>query len=442
MNDKENKADNIKDVIEIEPVLSQTDEDQKKIEGIIKKIFERYGFSTSGAEEYESHVVYLKKEHYHFANKGFLKIPLAYKNLESGMPWFPYWILNIIEMCKDEYEMSINVKLKFVDFLKELQHPEGGFRGGCGGLSHIVSNYAAVMAILNLGIKEAYDIIDIPKMRQFLLKMKNNNFKTDEKTITDKNGEFVLTKEKEGYCSSYFEAFPGAFSAHYNGESDLRATYCALTVASILNILDDELTQGVVENIKKCQTFEGGIAPAPFCEAHGGYSYCGIATLILLNKLHEIDVKSFVRWIVNRQMTVEGGFNGRTNKLVDSCYSFWQGSVFNLLSMGDSTLTYDKELLYDQLSLQAYILFCCQNPNGGLFDKPGKPPDFFHTNYATAGLICSQECFIDKTKVCLYYDLNNEFKDLNPIFCVPESKVRKARKYFQSLSNKTETKKE
>jgi hypothetical protein len=29
---------------------------------------------------------------------------------------------------------------------------------------------------------------------------------------------------------------------------------------------------------------------------------------------------------------VEGGFNGRTNKLVDGCYSFWQGAVLPLLA--------------------------------------------------------------------------------------------------------------
>lgn len=30
-------------------------------------------------------------------------------------------------------------------------------------------------------------------------------------------------------------------------------------------------------------------------------------------------------------MSFEGGFQGRTNKLVDGCYSFWQGSTFALL---------------------------------------------------------------------------------------------------------------
>jgi prenyltransferase beta subunit len=32
-----------------------------------------------------------------------------------------------------------------------------------------------------------------------------------------------------------------------------------------------------------------------------------------------------------RQMKLEGGFQGRTCKLVDACYSFWQGAVFPIL---------------------------------------------------------------------------------------------------------------
>jgi protein farnesyltransferase subunit beta len=30
-------------------------------------------------------------------------------------------------------------------------------------------------------------------------------------------------------------------------------------------------------------------------------------------------------------MRLSGGFQGRTNKLVDGCYSFWQGALFPLL---------------------------------------------------------------------------------------------------------------
>jgi protein farnesyltransferase subunit beta len=35
---------------------------------------------------------------------------------------------------------------------------------------------------------------------------------------------------------------------------------------------------------------------------------------------------------VHRQMRFEGGFQGRTNKLVDGCYSFWQGGLFPLVN--------------------------------------------------------------------------------------------------------------
>ena len=34
-----------------------------------------------------------------------------------------------------------------------------------------------------------------------------------------------------------------------------------------------------------------------------------------------------------RQMRYEGGFQGRTNKLVDGCYSFWQGGAFPIIHM-------------------------------------------------------------------------------------------------------------
>ena len=332
------------------------------------------------------------------------------------------------------------MKMQFVQVLKELQHEDGGFRGSPRGHAHLIATYAAIMSIANLGIPEAYDIVDIPKMKNFLLKMKNNNFEIDKKpSYTDKNGVYLITRENEGDFISYHTAFPGTFQNHINGESDLRSTYCAMTTASVLNLINwddlsnDPLTKGVVENIKNCQTFEGGLGPEPYCEAHGGYSYCGIATLVLLNKLHEIDVNAFIRWLVSRQMTKEGGFNGRTNKLVDSCYSFWQGSVFNLLYMTDKKYSYDMELLYDQLSLQAYILFACQEQKGGLIDKPGRYPDLFHTNYATAGLVLSQECQIENCKVVLNADLDKLFEKVNPIYCTIDEKVKKAINYYAQL---------
>ena len=130
-------------------------------------------------------------------------------------------------------------------------------------------------------------------------------------------------------------------------------------------------------------------------------------------------------------MTKEGGFNGRTNKLVDSCYSFWKGSIFNMLYMADKNLSNGMELLYDPLSLQAYIIFACQNSKGGgLIDKPGKYPNLFHTNYATTGLSLSQECQIENCNIALNTDLDKVFEKINPIYCTNDEKVKQEIKYY------------
>jgi protein farnesyltransferase subunit beta len=79
------------------------------------------------------------------------------------------------------------------------------------------------------------------------------------------------------------------------------------------------------------QTYEGGLGGEPGNEAHGGYTFCGVAALLLLGRPEVLDVPLLLHWATQRQGHVEGGFNGRTNKLVDGCYSFWQGGVFPLL---------------------------------------------------------------------------------------------------------------
>ena len=46
-----------------------------------------------------------------------------------------------------------------------------------------------------------------------------------------------------------------------------------------------------------------------------------------------VDVRRLLRWLVHMQGSeIElGGFKGRTNKLVDGCYSWWVGGAFALL---------------------------------------------------------------------------------------------------------------
>jgi len=67
----------------------------------------------------------------------------------------------------------------------------------------------------------------------------------------------------------------------------------------------------------------------PFNEAHGGYTYCGLSTALMFDDWSSIDLPKALNWVANRQMTKEGGFQGRCNKLVDSCYSFWLAGSFD-----------------------------------------------------------------------------------------------------------------
>lgn len=85
-------------------------------------------------------------------------------------------------------------------------------------------------------------------------------------------------------------------------------------------------------------------------EAHGGYTFCATASWILLQPYLQthytnvpkptINYSSLLRWLTQMQgVEIElGGFKGRTNKLVDGCYSWWVGGcvvlVEGLLGVG------------------------------------------------------------------------------------------------------------
>ena len=139
-----------------------------------------------------------------------------------------------------------------------------------------------------------------------------------------------------------------------------------------------------------CRTAdEGGIGATPGEEAHGGYTFCGLAALVLLGDTSRLRVHALLDWLAQRQMGAHGGFQGRTNKLVDGCYSFWQGGAFPLvrgLLAAQDDLGDDSEALFCSRGLLDYILVCTQAPQGGLRDKPGRGRDYYHTCYCLSGL--------------------------------------------------------
>lgn len=108
------------------------------------------------------------------------------------------------------------------------------------------------MSISLIKKEKGYEIIEKEKIYKWLLSLKNKNRK-------------------------------GSFLMHKEGEVDLRAVYIVITIGSILNLLTEELIEGVGEYITDCQTYEGGIGSDINREAHGGYTYCGVAALAIIN---------------------------------------------------------------------------------------------------------------------------------------------------------------
>ena len=86
----------------------------------------------------------------------------------------------------------------------------------------------------------------------------------------------------------------GAFSLHIDGEVDVRGTYCALVVAKLTNIFDQELFEGTSDWLLKCQTYEGGFGGSPYSEAHGGYTFCALAALTLLGTESQCNLRSLL----------------------------------------------------------------------------------------------------------------------------------------------------
>ncbi|KAJ8399073.1 hypothetical protein AAFF_G00414520 [Aldrovandia affinis] len=383
------KEDNVETVTSVQ---------QKKVEDTIQEVISAYR---------ENHTLtqptLLRDEHYMYLKKGLQDISDAYECLDASRPWLCYWILHSLDLLEEV--LSANMSSDVCAFLSRCQSPTGGFAGGPGQQAHLAPTYAAVNALCIIGTQEAYDVIDREKLLDFLFSMRQPD---------------------------------GSFVMHVGGEVDIRSAYCAVSVASLTNVLTPELVEGTPSWIVSCQNWEGGLGGVPGLEAHGGYTFCGTAAMVILGKEHMLNLKSLLRWVVSRQMRFEGGFQGRCNKLVDGCYSFWQAGLLPLLhhvlsTEGDSTLS-TKRWMFEQQALQEYILLCCQNPAGGLLDKPGKSRDFYHTCYCLSGLSIAQHFGSRgfRHELILGKD-TNRLAPTHPLYNICPAKVAQALEHFHQL---------
>ncbi|CAF2769025.1 unnamed protein product [Rotaria sp. Silwood2] len=383
-----------------------TNTEQADCEQAVEKLFQNFlnqqsSYGLKGP-------VLQRDKHATFLLKGLRHLPRTHESLDASRPWLVYWITQSLYLLDEQLSEAYTNDI--CDFLQRCQHPDGGFGGGPGQIAHLAPTYAAVNALCLLRSEKAYNIIDRKKLSAWL------------QTICD--------------------PLNGSFSLHIDGESDIRATYCAATVATLCQLEDRaELFEDTAEWVASCQTYEGGFGACPGAEAHGGYSFCGYATLLLLDRESICDRESLLRWTVNRQMTFEGGFQGRTNKLVDGCYSFWVGALLPLIQAvqrkkpirESQDVNKNHEPLFDTIAAQEYVLLCCQvDQTGGFTDRPkvnSRGSDFYHTCYCLSGLSLFQDDGQDQTSI-VCGDSENKLRNTHPLFNIGPECAREAMDYF------------
>ncbi|CAD5232532.1 unnamed protein product [Bursaphelenchus xylophilus] len=326
-------------------VETETSSEQKVVELSVKDILSRHS----------REVFYFKRDrHVHYILKHLETLPSGYSGQEAGRTWFCFWAIHSLRLMG--HDLSSTQKTRFIKFLEACQHPSGGFGGAPGQYPHMATTYAAIMSLVSIGTEEALAMIDRKALLRFYWSLKQVD---------------------------------GSFRMHENGEIDVRGVYCMVACCFVLGLMNDKLFEGVAGWLTRCQTYEGGFAGSPDCEAHGGYTLCGAAALVLMDKAHLIDAQALVRWCAMRQMPYEGGFQGRAGKLVDVCYSYWVGAAAviaqNCLVPPPQTL-----VAFNPKGLEEYILFVSQCVSGGFKDKPTKPSDLYHTCYALSGLSLAQ----------------------------------------------------
>eukprot|EP01032_Pedospumella_encystans_P021557 gene21557-24443_t len=266
-------------------------------------------FQDGELVNYNKEIRLLRSLHAIYLTNGLQHLSGGFVSLDASRPWICYWIIHALYLLNREPTFMYP---RVINTLKFMQNKYGGFGGGPSQITHCAPNYAAVLTLCTIGTPAALEIIDRPAMYSYFLSLKSPS---------------------------------GGFMIHTDGEVDSRGTYTVIAVARVLNILTKELTEGVADFVVRCQTYEGGFGGEPNNEAHGGYNYCALATLLILKSAHLCDMEAQENWLLRRQVKLEGGFQGRTNKLVDSCYSFWQGAALAMCEMvkNSDSDTYDME---------------------------------------------------------------------------------------------------
>lgn len=399
--------------------------EQSDIEARVKAIRDQHGLEHSEELGAVPKIPRLDREkHVTWLLRNLRRVTHGYSAYDALQPWVAYWIVHSLNILN--VQIPDDDAKHLVDLLRSMRVNDLGvddgqvdsFAGGPGQcVGHVASTFAGVMALISIGTEDALETV-----------------------LEMKDGLLAFVRRR-------YDAEEGSFEVSEYGERDVRALYCAVAVASVLSFFSD--TEEVAKDtetwwyksvdihryIRSLMAFDGGLAGECGAEAHGGNTYCGFAASVLVGlEWTDQEKEELLDWVVMRQMSYEGGFQGRVNKLVDSCYSFWIGGTFAMLG--------EKYDMSNADSLEMYVLQCCQQANGGLRDKPGAPRDLMHTCYALSGLSIAQHYTSNRESNRRKHKAGNSIEKVNVVYNLREDRLAMAKIYFERCYREGGRKKE
>ncbi|RWS17449.1 geranylgeranyl transferase type-2 subunit beta-like protein [Dinothrombium tinctorium] len=247
-------------------------------------------------------------------------------------------------------------------------------------------------------------------------------------TIYDAINDNVIDLNKVVTYIKSLQQKDGSFFGDKWGEIDVRFSFCAIASLSLLNRLHEIDINSAISFVMKCNNLiDGGFGSRPGSESHAGLVYCALGALSLTGQLDRINADLLGWWLCERQLP-SGGLNGRPEKLPDLCYSWWVLASLQILG---------RLHWIDRNKLMRFITACQDEESGGFSDRPGNLVDPFHTLFGIAGISLliheygdsydSEATAVQMTK------LKSCVKLINPVLCMPQCLIDKLNIKMQLL---------
>jgi protein farnesyltransferase subunit beta len=204
-------------------------------------------------------VLLLREKHVAYLTRALNRtLPGSYVSLDASRSWIIYWtlhsldLLNALPPVETLYNVIQTLKRCFtaerVESTNGSKRGGGGFGGGPQQMPHCATTYAAVMSLCILGGAKTCVEGAIPSYisEEALSFLKQVRRKLYQWFYSLRVSIQVASNSQSDTTTSETIGTTG-FRVHRDGEVDVRGTYTVIAVCTVLDIITDELMQGVAE---------------------------------------------------------------------------------------------------------------------------------------------------------------------------------------------------